>query len=85
MKHGIGNYNYFYCDIKECDYKCKMKGQLESHKLQFHGINNKLFVCNVSGCDYRAKTLSNLNSHNWHKHLLGDKKWHNCGIGACEF
>jgi len=53
----------FYCNINNCDHKCKSKSSLKRHKAYKHNIDVKWRYCKITGCDKKFKTKGLLNRH----------------------
>ena len=66
------------CDL--CDYKCKIRSSLYSHKSFKHGIGVVWHHCDL--CEYKCKQNSSLKQHKADKHDIG-VKWHHCDV--CEY
>lgn len=79
--HDIGVI-WHYCDIEECDYKCKEQYNLKKHKAHIHDINVKWNYCLVEGCNEKFKISSDLHRHTRGVHGI-NTNWHHCDIENC--
>lgn len=79
--HDIGVV-WHYCDIEECNYKCKDKYNLKKHKAHIHDIGVKWNYCPVEGCNEKFKISSDLRRHTRGVHEI-DTNWHYCDIDGC--
>ena len=72
------------CDQTECQYQCKTKYLLKSHKAHKHNIDAIFYKCDQTNCEYQCKTKQSLKIHKANKHNI-DVIFYKCDQTNCYY
>ena len=71
------------CGEAGCEYKSKLKENLNRHKASAHDMDGTLYLCNVKGCAYKVKQKSQLKRHKAMIHDI-DVNYYLCNVDGCK-